>query len=30
MFGPNDIWIYGNFLSGKSGNGLGGYTGQAT
>ena len=30
MFGPNDIWIYGNFLSGISGNGLGGYTGQAT
>ena len=28
MFGPNDIWIYGNFLSGN--NGLGGYTGQAT
>ena len=30
MFGPNDIWIYGNFLSGKSGNGLGGYTYQRT
>ena len=30
MFGPNDIWVYGNFLSGKSGNGLGGYTGQET
>ena len=30
MLGPNDIWVYGNFLSGKSGNGNGGYTGQAT
>jgi hypothetical protein len=20
MFGPNDIWVYGNFLSGKNGN----------
>lgn len=28
MFGPNDIWIYGTFLTGN--NGLGGYTGQAT
>ena len=26
MFGPNDIWVYGNFLSNDSG----GYTGQAT
>ena len=30
MFGPNDIWVYGNFQSGKSGSGNGGYTGQAT
>ena len=30
MFGPNDIWVYGNFLSGKNGNKLGGYTGQDT
>lgn len=28
MFGPNDIWVYGTFLTGN--NGLGGYTGQAT
>ena len=28
MFGPNDIWVYGAFLTGNSG--LGGYTGQAT
>ena len=26
MFGPNDIWVYGTFLS----NNDGGYTGQAT
>ena len=30
IFGPNDIWVYGNFLSRKNGNKLGGYTGQDT
>ena len=30
IFGQNDIWVYGNFLSRKNGNKLGGYTDQDT
>ena len=30
IFGQNDIWVYGNFLSRKNGNKLGWYTDQDT